>query len=389
MKKWFFLLLFVALTLLAAVGIVLSVLGKEGFGKTEAAALFAGLLAFAIVWWQGHLIKKQMELQAIIELEKEWNASEMVLRRSAAWNHKNEPDKDCIESVLEFFEKVSTFERRGVISADLIWDTLGWYLWRYHYYSRAVIDELRVGWTPKEHDKTLYRNLEILYRKLLKRDIRYRNRGKIRRGTRLRTTDMEDELNRTKDSFIRSERGLKPKMEQAPRVMLELKPSPLHGVGVFAVPVPKISKGQKIAEGIHEADYLDLIPWQGFRSFHADFREKVMDFCIGTPEGFIPPENMDFNKLSIDWYLNHSCEGNCGFSDDGDFVAIRDIQPGEELAYDYGLAESNPNFKMTCSCGSKACRKVITGNDWKDEEFQAKNEEYMLPHLRKLIAVPA
>ncbi len=110
-----------------------------------------------------------------------------------------------------------------------------------------------------------------------------------------------------------------------------------------------------------------------------------MDFCIGTPEGFIPPENLDFNRLSIEWYLNHSCEGNCGFNDNGDFVAIREIESGEELTYDYGLAESNPNFRMMCACGSKSCRKLITGNDWKDEEFQAKNQDHMLPRLRRFV----
>lgn len=153
--------------------------------------------------------------------------------------------------------------------------------------------------------------------------------------------------------------------------------------------VPNIRRGGKVANGIAEDDFRELIPWTSFESYGDDVQAKIMDFCIGTPEGFIPPEDLDFNNLSIEWYLNHSCEGNCGFNDDGDFVAIKDIQPGEELTYDYGLAESNPNFKMRCTCGSKTCRRIITGNDWRDEEFQTKNEEHMLPHLRKLIPVYA
>ncbi len=170
-----------------------------------------------------------------------------------------------------------------------------------------------------------------------------------------------------------------------PRVLIELRPSHVHrcGVGVFAA--ADIGSGQKVADGISEEDYQDLIPWSRFESFGPELRKKILDFCIGTPEGFIPPENLDFNKLSIEWYLNHSCEGNCGFDDRGDFVAIRDVGRGEELTYDYGLAESNPMFVMKCTCGSRTCRKIITGNDWKGETFRSRNQERMLPRLRRLI----
>ncbi len=108
-----------------------------------------------------------------------------------------------------------------------------------------------------------------------------------------------------------------------------------------------------------------------------------MAFCVGTPDGFVPPADLDFNKLSIEWYLNHSCEGNCGFNDDGDFIATRDIRKGEELSYDYGLVEPNPRFSMGCTCGSKTCRHLITGNDWKNEDFFVKNRGHMHPRLRR------
>jgi SET domain len=167
-----------------------------------------------------------------------------------------------------------------------------------------------------------------------------------------------------------------------PRVLIELRPSnvDIGGVGVFAVCAMK--KEEKVADGIHAEDYATLIPWERFDTFDPDVQSKIMDFCIGTPRGFIPPEDLDFNKLSVEWYLNHSCDGNCGFNDVGDFVAIREVGRGVELTYDYGLAESNPNFIMECSCGSKGCRHKITGNDWKEPGFRAKNLKYMLPSLR-------
>ncbi len=172
-------------------------------------------------------------------------------------------------------------------------------------------------------------------------------------------------------------------IQPPPRVLIELRPSHVHqgGVGVYAV--SDIRRGHKVADGIAEEDYDDLIPWTSFGNYDTGVRKKIMDFCVGTPEGFIPPENLDFNKLSIEWYLNHSCDGNCGFNEEGNFVAIRDIEQREELTYDYALAETNPNFNMRCTCGSKNCRKNITGNDWRDEDFTARNREHMLPRLRR------
>src|SRR5450432_4514552 len=127
--------------------------------------------------------------------------------------------------------------------------------------------------------------------------------------------------------------------EAPPRVIIELRPSNIRGVGVFAT--AGLTSGQKVADGIAEDDYQYLISWTNTLGYEEDIREKILDFCVGTPEGFIPPDNMDFNKLTIEWYLNHSCEGNCGFNDAGDFVAITDLERGTELTYDYGLAESN------------------------------------------------
>jgi len=169
------------------------------------------------------------------------------------------------------------------------------------------------------------------------------------------------------------------------KIRLELRPSriDLGGVGVFAV--CDIRKREKIAEGRAQSDFESPIPWNDFEVYDNDVKRKIMAFCIGTPKGFLPPPNFDFNALSIEWYLNHSCEGNCGFDENGDFTAIRDIRKGEEISYDYGLGDSNPGFSMPCACGSASCRHTVTGNDWKDEGFRARQREHMHPYLRNLI----
>jgi uncharacterized protein len=163
----------------------------------------------------------------------------------------------------------------------------------------------------------------------------------------------------------------------SPKVLIELRSSRIDGVGVFAV--ASLKPDQRIAAGIAGSDYRRLVSWSHFREYDADLREKIEKFCIGTPDGFIPPDKLDFNRLSIEWYLNHSCDGNVGFNEDGDFVALHPIRKGEELTYDYGLAESNPRFRMECRCGAANCRGVITGDDWKDPAFREGNLNYMLP----------
>jgi hypothetical protein len=174
-----------------------------------------------------------------------------------------------------------------------------------------------------------------------------------------------------------------------PTVQLELRPSriDLNGVGVFAV--RNIMRGEKIADGVAEEDFESLVPWNNFRTYDIEVQNKIMAFCIGTPDGFVPPPENDFDKLSVEWYLNHSCGGNCAFDSQGDFIALRNIRQGEEISYDYALIESNPRFSMRCACGSSQCRHLITGNDWKKEDFVARNREHMHPRLRRLLPVPA
>lgn len=202
--------IFGLLVFICVAGIVLSLLQLAGLKPSDGATLFAGGLAAGIVWWQGHLIKKQMELQAIIDLDKEWNSTEMLKKRKEAWNEQNQTEKYRIEGALEFLEKVSTFEKRGVISADLIWETFGWYLWRYYYYAAEAIKELRAEWTPKAPDLTLYENLEALWGEMLKGEIDNRNKKRPEGQPALTERDVREELDTTRARFISSERRISP-----------------------------------------------------------------------------------------------------------------------------------------------------------------------------------
>ncbi len=58
-------------------------------------------------------------------------------------------------------------------------------------------------------------------------------------------------------------------------------------------------------------------------------------------------------------FINHSCDPNCEVDEvDGRvyITAIRDIEPGEEITYDYNLYDGDLDDLALCSCGAKNCR---------------------------------
>lgn len=83
-------------------------------------------------------------------------------------------------------------------------------------------------------------------------------------------------------------------------------------------------------------------------------------------------------------YINHSCEPNVGVDGDIGLIAMRDIKAGEELCYDYAM-DTTTNYRLNCECGSKSCRGVVTGNDWKNAELQKKYGMYFSWYILKKI----
>ncbi|MDO8663503.1 MAG: SET domain-containing protein-lysine N-methyltransferase [Candidatus Wildermuthbacteria bacterium] len=72
-------------------------------------------------------------------------------------------------------------------------------------------------------------------------------------------------------------------------------------------------------------------------------------------------------------FFNHSCEPNAGVRGQNLLFARRGIKSGEEITFDYGTTDAQLlNFR--CACGTKNCRKIVTGNDWRNPLFQKKNK---------------
>lgn len=123
-----------------------------------------------VIWWQGRQLQKQLELQTITELYKEWNGDEMRKARHELCLllsfDREIYDLDRVEDVLEFLERIASFYKDKVLSKELIWATIGWYIMRYFYYARelSTITGIRKKWSG---DKTLYKEIERLYKDLL------------------------------------------------------------------------------------------------------------------------------------------------------------------------------------------------------------------------------
>ncbi len=88
-----------------------------------------------------------------------------------------------------------------------------------------------------------------------------------------------------------------------------------------------------------------------------------------------------------EYYVNHCCDGNCWYEGDDRLVAMRDIRAGEELYYDYALTEADEDWTLApaCLCGTAACRGLVTGNDWKRPELQAKYGNHFTEYVLQLI----
>ena len=83
-------------------------------------------------------------------------------------------------------------------------------------------------------------------------------------------------------------------------------------------------------------------------------------------------------------FSNHSCEPNIGVRGQIVFVAIRDVEAGEELTHDWAMTDDD-GYEMTCRCGAASCRGVVTGQDWRRPELQRKYGEYMSWYLLRKI----
>jgi hypothetical protein len=120
------------------------------------------------------------------------------------------------------------------------------------------------------------------------------------------------------------------------------------------------------------------------------FREFICEFSgrIHTKEEYIrlyDPCNNHFLQFDeghflgpsdgADDFINHSCNPNCGleYREGGiRLVAIREIQKGEEITFDYSTTMDEDCWEMECLCGDENCRRVVRDFKHLPRELQRK-----------------
>ena len=121
--------------------------------------------------------------------------------------------------------------------------------------------------------------------------------------------------------------------ELAHNTLVMLKPSPVQGVGVFAI--TDIPAGRR---NIFSRDTSEWIAVSKDEVAHLPehSRAVVENYCLYDNDNYFIPE-YGFKMADLVIFLNHSDEPNVRSLNDGaDFESLRDISSGEELFIDYG-----------------------------------------------------
>ncbi|XP_060525871.1 histone-lysine N-methyltransferase ash1 isoform X2 [Cylas formicarius] len=129
--------------------------------------------------------------------------------------------------------------------------------------------------------------------------------------------------------------------------------------------------GVRTKEPIKQSEF--ILEYVGEVVSDQEFKERMNSiyvndthhYCLHLDGGLV----IDGHRMGGDGrFVNHSCQPNCEmqkWSVNGQFrmalFALRDIEPYEELTYDYNFSLFNPAEGQECKCGSDNCRGVIGG----------------------------
>jgi SET domain-containing protein len=153
--------------------------------------------------------------------------------------------------------------------------------------------------------------------------------------------------------------------------LFEIRKSPIQGKGAFAR--QRIRAGQRIVEYIGEKIDND----EADRRYDEDKMGRHHTFLFTLDDDTCIDGNVRSNIARL---INHSCDPNCEAIIDDDRIwiyALKNIQPGVELAYDYKFERTGDDIRKlekfyVCHCGSPKCRGSIMVPPKKRKKKKAK-----------------
>ncbi len=152
-----------------------------------------------------------------------------------------------------------------------------------------------------------------------------------------------------------------PVLKRAMKIIL--RDSPAHGRGVFAT--ARLRPGELI------------LTFTGPRLHRSEIHPDLYHLQV-SEEWYLGPSG------GLDDHVNHSCTPNSGFARGLDLVALRDIQPGEEITWDYSTAIDEDDFSgFPCACGTTACRGIVASFRNLAPAVQARLVPGLLPYLKE------
>ena len=140
--------------------------------------------------------------------------------------------------------------------------------------------------------------------------------------------------------------------------LIEVRRSGVHGLGVFAA--KSIAKGTRIIEYVGERVSHD----EADRRYEEKDANDSHTFLFIVDSKTVIDAGVDGNDAR---FFNHSCDPNCESTVEKRRVfieALRDIEPGTELTYDYQIHREdddpeNIDEVFACRCGFPNCRGTM------------------------------
>ncbi|HKZ66851.1 MAG TPA: SET domain-containing protein [Chitinophagaceae bacterium] len=121
--------------------------------------------------------------------------------------------------------------------------------------------------------------------------------------------------------------------ELSQETYVALKPSAVHGIGVFAI--TDIPKGCRNLFSKNVGDWIKL-PVADVEKLPEHSRSLIETYCLYDEEHYFVPD-YGFKIMDLVNYLNHSSSPNVISVNDGEyFEALVDIPAGTELMINYG-----------------------------------------------------